>query len=170
MKLVFAVLPFVLLLSAWAAAADSQICSQRLFYIEKSTNSNIVAYDANIDGKGMLNDEEPMYIYWSRINSTKKRALGWLEETFAYGVNYLNETAGLNYLFRITALPDKTVELTMADGCPRVIVNINGEPAILNKVYVNLTGTGLSSNIKYIELSGVSADTGALLTERITNK
>lgn len=156
---------FFLFIMGVSAAFAGDVCSEVVFYIEKSTNSNVVVYEAKMDSEGLLVDK-PLDMYWLKEGKDERASLGWLEKKLAYGVKYLKEIAGMHYEFCLAAVPDKVVVLSMQDGCPVAKTDIQEEDAVLNKVYVELTGI---SNVKYIELTGTNTKTNQIVSERIYN-
>jgi hypothetical protein len=156
-----------LIIIGFDAIAYAEECSSQLFYIEKSTNKNIVVYEANVD-EGKINQDNPLDIYWSRANSTSQGALSWLEEKFAYGVRYINERR--KDKFYITSVPEQVLELKVEEGsCPKVVTEIDDQEVVMSKVYVNVTGTGLSTDVNYIEIEGVNPETHKTVVARISN-
>ena len=62
------------------------LTSHPLFHIERSKNSNIVQYDAQVAEDGKLYKKEPVVGYWIRLNEQgQKQKLSWIQRTFAFG-------------------------------------------------------------------------------------
>jgi hypothetical protein len=165
MKIMKLLITLILVIS-WATISLAADCSSQLFYIEKSTNSNIVVYEANVE-KGAIDNENPLDIYWRKADSASSKALGWLEEKLAYGARYVNDN--LKSKFYITSMPDKLIDIKLDGSCAQAVTEIDNHEAVLSKVYVSVTGSGLSSDVQYIELYGVDQKTQKTVTERIDN-
>src|SRR4051812_37026376 len=58
-----------------------------LFYIQRTPNKNTILYDLNIDEKGQLDSEEPVYPYWIRYSEEgQKEDLSYIQRNYAYGL------------------------------------------------------------------------------------
>ena len=59
---------------------------QRLFRIERSTNANIVVYDALVEADGNLPKKNPIDVYWVRLaEEGQRKNLNGIERRMAYG-------------------------------------------------------------------------------------
>jgi hypothetical protein len=61
--------------------------SQSLFVLERSTNANVIHYDAQITSDGTIDPKEPVIAYWvmSAEKNEKREELNALEKSLAYG-------------------------------------------------------------------------------------
>jgi hypothetical protein len=123
-------------------------------------------YELNVSQDGTVNSREPVNAYWTRHNTPEQRRLGWLEKKLAYGVNYLD---GYMDEFYIAALPEQIVELDEENGCLMAYTVINGKRALLENIYVDVIGSGISTVVKSITLTGTALSTGEKITEKINN-
>ena len=64
------------------------VTAERLFYVQRSQNTNTIVYDVNIDKNGKPNADEPVKVYWIRYADKGQQAdLSYIQRKFAYGVN-----------------------------------------------------------------------------------
>ena len=145
---------------------------QRLFYVQRTGNTNTIVYDANTINNGRAFDrKQPIHIYWLRYAEDGKAApLNYLQRTMAYGVELrpANNHPG-EYEFNVVSYPKRRLRLTIdAGGRPHAVLAINGKPAWLNRVFVKIEGkkVGIIPNVKYVELFGTDPETGNAVYER----
>src|SRR5262245_28326244 len=88
-------LPVVAVLVTLTASADAGSARrQQLFRIARSTNANVVIYDANVDRAGRLVEDAPVVAYWIMLAEDRRReSLTWLENELAYGFEVVGSTA-----------------------------------------------------------------------------
>ena len=155
----------LLLLGCGPAAPG--LCHEHLFVIARSKNANVVVYDAKVDASGRL-APEPVSAYWLLEGDPSRREeLTSLEFNRAYGFTLGPGEAPDTYALAFKASRGRHATLRMQDGCPRVIVKINGHPAILKRIYVKSKEGGLMPKVESIELFGEDASTGKPLHEKV---
>jgi len=155
----------LLLLGCGPAAPG--LCHEHLFVIARSKNANVVVYDAKVDASGRL-APEPVSAYWLLEGDPSRREeLTSLEFNRAYGFTLGPGEAPDTYALAFKASRGRHATLRMQDGCPRVIVKINGHPAILKRIYVKSKEGGLMPKVESIELFGEDAATGKPLHEKV---
>lgn len=140
----------------------------RLFYLQRSMNSNTIVYDANMTDKGRLNSDKPVNVYWLRYNSDgKKRGLNFAERNFAYGLNFDSIDNGQAYLITLMAYSGRDITIRVdANGLPEAQVEINGKMSRLKRIYLDISGSGFWTSVNTIELLGVNLKTGEEVIER----
>jgi hypothetical protein len=152
-----------------ASGAEEPIRQDSLFRIERSKNANIVQYDARVGPDGKLLAEKAVVAYWIRLaEQGQVKELSWLQRTFAYG-------------FDIRLGPDResaTLKMAADFGHPitvqrdgddyRALMQIDGEPAWLERIFVQTSNQGLSKNIDFVELFGTALADGSPRRERLT--
>jgi len=140
----------------------------RLFYLQRSTNPNTVVYDANLLTKTQLKAEQPVEIYWLRYNTNgKRRDLSFAERNFAYGLNFDPIDNSDAYLITLMAYSGRGIRVFVdKDGKAVAQTKINGKTAQLQRIYIDVDGSGFWSSVNYIELSGISVSNGARVVER----
>jgi Domain of unknown function (DUF4833) len=141
----------------------------RLFYIQRSNNSNTVLYDANILKNSTLNTKEPVHAYWIRYaEGGKIEELSTLQRTLAYGLhtskikNTLDTFEGHFFAYR----KRKFIVKLDAEKQPIALFQINGKMQILDHVWVQVEEAGLTPKIPFIELFGRDIKTGAEVYEK----
>lgn len=139
----------------------------RLFYLQRSMNSNTVVYDANITSKGQLDSDKPVKVYWLRYNNDgKKRGLNFAERNFAYGLNSDSIENGEAYLINLMAYSGRDIKVMInANGLPEARVEINGKMSILKRIYLEISGSGFWTSVKSVELLGVDLKSGEQVIE-----
>jgi len=143
---------------------------RRLFYLQRSSNSNTVVYDANLVAPGRLDPERPIDVYWLRYNSTgERKRLSFAERSFAYGVSVAPaEATPGGFLARVVALPQRPFRVFIDEaGKIQAIMELDGRPVRLESVYLELAGGGLLPDVRHIEVFGVELATGRPIHERI---
>lgn len=139
-----------------------------LFFIQRNLNANTIVYEANYDKNGLLNEDEPVKVYWKRYQEHgQKMELRTIEKWYAYGFEVekkeknlyeLKLVADKNHKFWIKQLrPYKTVVLT----------KINNTLSILDHIYIYADYSGIWPSVKYIELFGEDAKTKTRIYEKI---
>ncbi len=144
---------------------DTYPTPERLFYIARSLNRNLVCYDANLkDGK--LDLEEPIEVYW--LNRTDRpgytNGLNFIQRKLVYGYKVKqkgNDTCQVT----LSAYP-RDITIRKAGDAYQAFVDINGSPARLVSLFVQLKPNS-SVSVDYVELQGYSVSTGKRVTERI---
>src|SRR5580698_11262137 len=86
----------------------------QLFYIQRSPNSNTVIYAAALDRHGDFDAKAPVEAFWRKFNiDGSKQPLNFMERMMAYGVRMDPFKPGQPITFRVAALPDRKLTLTM---------------------------------------------------------
>nr|WP_256488682.1 DUF4833 domain-containing protein [Pontibacter sp. HSC-36F09] len=138
------------------------------FYVQRDPNANTVVYELNRNAKGLLNEAEPIRIYWIRYaDGGERKELNYIQRKFAYGLN-TKKLGKDNYELKFVSYGKLPLYLRKAkDGKYHVYTTINKQEAILNRVFVRIEGgTFWVPNVLYVELSGYDAATGKAVTGR----
>ncbi len=139
----------------------------QLFTISRSTNSNVVSYDARLNSDGQLDLKDPLEVYWlMHAERGQREELTWFEKNQAYGFSVI-ETGSDYAIITIRAFEKKPIRIFSYGGVTEADMEIAQKSALLQGVFVKTT-TGLIPGVEYIELKGIDRTTGKLLTERIT--
>ncbi len=137
-----------------------------LFSIERSKNSNVVHYDACLVGDTELSASDPVKVYWT-MKSGEREGLTWLEERYAYGIRSEGRLSDGGLEISLAAFARKML-VTKIDGRYRVVVPINGQRSILEKIYVECTPGLLGlPKVRYADFLGRTLATGAPIVERV---
>ena len=168
--ILFVVLSSVTVINLWASDSDNNTypTKDRLFYIARSLNRNLVCYDAHLVN-GVLDKKEPFNIYWlnREENPGKTNGLNYFQKKMAYGFKLVSE--GKNYSeVSLTAYPKRVMKICEYKGNYVCMDPINGRDAILSFIYVKAKPSN-SLLVEYVELNGTDIKTGEVLTERVLN-
>jgi Domain of unknown function (DUF4833) len=141
----------------------------RLFYLQRSNNSNAVIYDANLLKNNTLNPNDPVHTYWIRYaEGGVKKELSSLQRNLAYGLHFgnkNNKTDSYEGHFLAYQKRKFVIELDK-NKKPVAFFPINGKLQILLHAYVKVDEPGLFPKIPYIELFGKDPKTGADVYEK----
>jgi hypothetical protein len=142
----------------------------RLFYIQRTGNTNTIVYDANVEGKAFQKDK-PINIYWIRYAEDGSTAgLNYLQRTFAYGVKAKKVEGSNEYEFHLVSYSKKKLRLKFDEkGKPYVLIEINNKKMALQKVFVKIdkgTTFTLTPKVEYVELFGKDPSTGTAVYEK----
>jgi hypothetical protein len=142
----------------------------QLFYLQRNSNTNTVVYQLNLDEGGHVNRKEPVHVFWIRYEEGgEPRELSFIQRRFAYGLK-VRQTSPDSYELRFVSYTKFPLYLTRQAGEDRyrVYVTIGRRRAVLHRIYLRIEGGSFwMPNVKYVELRGVDAATGADLVERV---
>lgn len=159
-------LALLLLFAGPAVPPPSDDIYLPLFVIERSTNANVVHYDARVTKAGGLNPQEPVVAYWIMLSANGRREnLNSIEKSKSYGFTIAKDVSGDSFRMYVSAQRGKEIQISMVGGLPRAETRIGGRNAYLQKVYIS-TGKIDIFHVNYIELFGVDAATGESCHER----
>ena len=158
------------ILILYVLAAFSPASYSSLFIIERTTNGNVIHYDARLDGNGKLHSGEPVVAYWTIGSEGGKREdLGFLERRRAWGFAVRKKTEG-RYIMTVVSQKQIEIEVYQEAGAVRAETSIAGSRAYLRRIFVSIDGPLLFPRVNYIELFGSDVVSGAERYERIIPK
>src|SRR5262249_51065378 len=135
--------------------AAAQTCPKHLFVIARSTNANIVAYDANRGPGGELVSGEPVVAYWLLDGDEARREeLTRIQRNRAYGVDGEPAASPGTYLVVFNANRKRRLIVRMLDGCPVATTDIGGQDGILRRLFVQSKEGGVLPTVEYVEFFG----------------
>jgi hypothetical protein len=144
--------------------------TKRLFYLQRSPNTNALSYDVNIDPKtGKPNQDLPVRVYWLRYaeGNGEIAELSYIQRKFAYGVT--SDPLG-NNKYDIRIMSYKKIPLTLmaaADGKYHIFATVSKKQMLLQNIFIQIEGGSMwSPNIIFIEMKGTDPVTGKEVTER----
>lgn len=139
-----------------------------LFYIHRSTNANTVIYEANLKEGSSIDSENPVNVFWIRYGEKgQQRTLNYLERNFAYGVK-LASSNNLRYTVEFVASKSKKFDVLIdPTGQAIAVMNINGKPSKLRKVFVQVAEDGWWPKIDYVEFFGFDVSTNKEAYEKM---
>jgi hypothetical protein len=147
--------------------SESDQSPNRLFYIARSKNTNVVCYDVQYKKPGQINPSDPIKVYW--INRTddpgKRDGLSFIQRKFAYGYDF-DKTAENTFQVHLVAFKERPLTLTMDNNKAVCRIPINKKPAILHKIFIQSDPSSFTK-VEYAELEGVDVQTGKSVSERV---
>ena len=140
---------------------------EHLFTIERSKNTNVVHYHAQLTPEGRLKPEKPVIAFWiMNANGGEKEDLNWVEKKMAYGFSVEYDTKGDFCIMALVADIQRTVKVYKANGKYRAETLIDGRPAFIGRIYIKSTEGGMRPKVKYMEFFGKCIETGINLYEK----
>ncbi len=139
-----------------------------LFYVQRDPNTNTVVYELNLNSKGVLNEEEPVKIYWLRYaDGGAKQDLNFIQRKFAYGLN-VKKINPEKYELKFVSYNKRAFYLMKSpDGKFHVYATIGKKQAFLKRVFVRIEGGSFwVPNVVYVEFTGLDPATGKEVLER----
>jgi hypothetical protein len=144
--------------------------AKRLFYLQRSPNTNALSYDVNIDPKtGKPNQDSPVKVYWLRYaeGNGEPEELSFIQRKFAYGVS--SDPLG-NDKYDIRIMSYKKIPLTLmasTDGKYHIFATVSKKQMLLQNIFIQIEGGSMwSPNIIFIEMKGTDPVTGKEVVER----
>ncbi|MBK0403081.1 DUF4833 domain-containing protein [Adhaeribacter sp. BT258] len=139
-----------------------------LFYVQRDPDANTVIYQLNRTGAGLLNEAEPISIFWIRYaEGGSRKELNYIQRKFAYGLN-TKKLAKDHYELTFVSYSKLKLYLRKnSQGAFQVYTGINQEQVILDRVFVRIEGgTFWVPNVLYVELKGRDAVSEKAVMER----
>lgn len=140
----------------------------RLFYVQRSPNSNTIVYELNVGKNGQLDAENPMHVYWLRFSEKgQKEELNYIQRKFAYGV--VTKPLGRDkYDVRFVSYKKFPLTLMKAeDGKYHIFATVNQKEMAISRIFIKIEGGSFwLPNVKYVEMKGTDPSTGKEITER----
>lgn len=140
-----------------------------LFVVERSVNANVVAYEADRAPGGVVDPKRPVRGHWLMLAEDGRREeLNAIEKRLAYGVDVLGKAPEGGVEIALRALRERRIDVRTAEDCPTARMPIQGRPAVLRRVFVQVSRGGFFlPKVAYVELHGEDAESGATVEERI---
>jgi hypothetical protein len=154
------------------AAPDGALAgTYPLFVIERSKNANTVHYDARLTADGKLDPAEPVIAYYIMLaEDGRRKELNLIEKTMAYGFTIEPAPSASGYKMTMVAFPQQPITVKMAGSAVRAEVVLDGQPAILEKMYIDASDGPSWPQVNHIDLYGKDLRTGEQRFERILPK
>jgi len=154
-----------LLVAAGVEGTGAGSCHPELFRIARSTNANVVVYEARRLPDGRLDPAAPLEAAWLLLAQDGRReALSGIERALAYGFDVRPGSRPGEWSVTLRAASDRPIRLAEHDGCPAAFAAIDGREALLRLVYVEATG-GLLPQVRSVTLVGEDPEHGAEVRE-----
>ena len=141
----------------------------QLFYLQRTTNTNTIVCELNLNSRGQLDEKNPVHVFWIRFpEGGVRKELTYMQKVFAYGIKSQAQGNG-TYKLHFVSYKKQSLLLMHSpkDSKYHVYATINQKPALLNRIFLKVEGgSALSPNIVYMEMKGTDAVTGKELVER----
>lgn len=142
---------------------------KQLFYLQRTTNTNTIVCELNLNEKGIPDPESPVHVFWIKYaEGAVKKELNYIQRVFAYGIKSQVQENG-SYKMHFVSYKNRTLTLMNSpkDNKYHVYTTINKKEAILNRIFVKVEGgTFWVPNVVYMELKGIDLSTGKEVVER----
>ncbi|HEX4272030.1 MAG TPA: DUF4833 domain-containing protein [Rhizomicrobium sp.] len=144
----------------------------QLFYIQRSPNANTVIYGAKLDGRGDFDSSAPVEAFWRKFNiDGSKQPLNFMERMMAYGVRMDPFKPGQPITFRVAALPDRKLTLTMdAQHHPQALMKVGDHTVKLAYVYLQVVEGGLLPSVPSLDIFGTDIASGKAIHEHLIQR
>jgi hypothetical protein len=140
--------------------------SRELFTLGRSKNANVVKYVVRTGADGRLDATRPIDAYWLMLAENGRREeLTWTERKLAYGFS-VSEQTSQGLVLQLSACSSRELRVRPADGAFHAELEISGQRARLQRIFVHTEEGLLLPRVRYIELSGLTA-ASQRVTERI---
>ena len=63
------------LVAMWVGAGEARACAPELFRVVRSTNANVVLYEARLSAQGGLDPRDPVHPVWIMLAEVRERIL-----------------------------------------------------------------------------------------------
>ena len=132
--------------------------SHELFTLGRSKNANVVKYAIRSNADGRLDAACPIEAYWLMLAENGRREeLTWTERKLAYGFS-VSEQTSQGLLLHLSACTARALRVRFVEGAFRAELGIAGQRAFLQRIFVHTEEGILLPRVRFIELSGVTAD------------
>jgi hypothetical protein len=155
--------------AAWELVAPRVLAatSRELFTLGRTKNANVVKYAVRTDADGRLDAACPVEAYWLMLAENGRREeLSWTEQKLAYGFSVSQQTSR-ELRLHLSACSARSLRVRFSNGAFRTELQISGQPAFLQRIFVHTEDGLLLPRVRFVELFGLNAG-GQRVTERVT--
>jgi len=147
--------------------------ANRMFFLQRTPNTNTIACDLNVDGNGRVNTKIPLKTYWLRYGDSpdgEKKDLNFIQRHFAYGLNIKQRGDGKYEFWFVSYKKYHMYLLQTKDGKWRVYGKINDKLTVLGSIFIYINGGSFwNPHVDYVELRGRDLTSGKEQVERLTD-
>lgn len=154
----------LLCLLSCLTAASIEIPREHIYIFERSTNSNYICYDINLEG-GKLCQREPLKSYWVLDEGTRTEPLTFLDRKMAFGIKVVSAKED-EAVVHMTAYKDLKIRICKHKGKWVGIVKLHGHELILDKMFAQMKQS-IYPKCEYVDIYGTDIATGEKRRERI---
>lgn len=141
-----------------------------LYYVQRTTNTNTIVYELNYNADSVLNEEEPIHVYWIRYADGGNTAeLSYIQKRYAYGLNFI-PLGNKKYKFNFVSYEKMDFYLMKSptDKQYHAYISLNNKLTLLDKIFVNIEGgTFWFPKVTSIEITSRDLETGKSNVQRI---
>ncbi len=153
-----------LILALLCLSGNIAVAAERIFFVSRNLNKNIIVYDVNLKN-GKLDTDKPLHPYWYRQeeNPITTGELTFIQRKLAYG--YSVEQKSENEAFvKLKAYKHRLLRVCKHEGKWVGITTINNKECILTEIYAHCP-TRMSCD--YMILKGKSLENGKEEQEKV---
>jgi len=143
-----------------------------LFYVQRTHNTNTIVYELNYTKDSMLNETEPIKIYWIRYaDDGSIKELSYIQRKYAYGLtSFCIDNQKKTFKVNFVSYKKRDIYLikTNTEKKYRACMNINNKPAYIDKIFAKIDGgTFWLPHITYVEIFGKDVSNNKPVSEKI---
>jgi len=142
-----------------------------LFYLQRSFNKNTIIFETEMLLDNKLNSERPVKMHWIRYEEDSRIAeLSFLQrKIFGMKCTWIDDTKSSFLLINSRISKLKIIVKKSSLGNYKAYLEINNQMTELERVFIKATNNplGIPISFEYIEVSGISTESGKLNIERI---
>src|SRR4051794_19747957 len=107
-----------------------------LFILERSTNANVIHYDAKLRD-GVVDPDQPVVAYWIlKATDGRREELSTAEKRLAYGFSIERARSGGSFRLVLVAQKQREIKIYQENEVVRAETTIGGHRAILQRLFV----------------------------------
>jgi hypothetical protein len=147
----------------------AQVKSVPLFTIEKSSNKNLVQYEAHLTPDGHFDPKQPVTAYWIMASENGRRQeLNFIERSKAYGFTLKADGAD-SFRLWVVSHPEKEIHVFLDGTTVRAEAVIEGREALVEKIFVQQRANPLMIAFPaFAQMIGLDKRTGERIIEKVT--
>ena len=147
----------LLLIMLTACCSLNAAPAERIFFVSRNLNKNIIVYDVNLDN-GNLNTRKPLHPYWYRLeeNPITTGELTFIQNRLAYGYT-VEEERNNEAIVKLKAYKKRLLRICKRGGKWVGITTINNKECILTEIYAHCPSR---TSCDYLILKGKSLKDG----------
>jgi len=139
-----------------------------LFRIERSTNANVIHYEAKIAANGHLDSRQPVIAYWlMAAEDGHRQPLNVLERTRAYGFAIQPDSASDSYTITLVSYHKRPIHVYFKADMVYAETMIGGRRAFLQKIFITTRKSRILNEPVSAEMYGFDVVTGEPAYEKI---
>jgi len=139
-----------------------------LFRIERSTNANVIQYEAKLTKNGDLDPRQPVIAYWvMAAEDGHRQPLNLLERTRAYGFAIQPDSASDSYTMILVSYRMRPIHVYFKADMVYAETMIGGRRAFLQKIFITTRKSRILNEPVSAEMYGFDVVTGEPAYEKI---